>query len=117
MQLAADFYVFELRERVAQPQRWDLIGAFLGLGGEPSASRLEREFLSPMTALALAFPPDEGGDDMQDSLQAFRRAMGAVSTPFHCSGMPNPRLQSVSPDALLAARPNRGIFAGQRCPT
>ena len=78
MQLAADFYAFELLDRVRNPQRWDLIGAFIGIGGDSSASRLEREFLSPMTILALAFPPDAGGDEMQESLLAFRQSMGQL---------------------------------------
>ena len=79
MQLGADFYTFELLERVKSPNRWDLIGAFAGLGGDSSASRLEREFLTPMTILALAFPPDAGGDEMQSALQAFRKAMGHLA--------------------------------------
>lgn len=78
MQLAADTYCFELLERVRAPQRWDLIGAFVGVGGDSSASRLEREFVSPMTVLSLAFPPDAGGDEMQDALYAFRSAMGKL---------------------------------------
>lgn len=31
-----------------------------------------------MTILALAFPPDAGGDDMQAALQAFRASMGKL---------------------------------------
>eukprot|EP00316_Scyphosphaera_apsteinii_P005486 CAMPEP_0119336498 /NCGR_PEP_ID=MMETSP1333-20130426/91972_1 /TAXON_ID=418940 /ORGANISM="Scyphosphaera apsteinii, Strain RCC1455" /LENGTH=267 /DNA_ID=CAMNT_0007347313 /DNA_START=13 /DNA_END=813 /DNA_ORIENTATION=- len=78
IQLGADFYVFELRSRVADPQRWDLVGSFVGTGGDTASSRLEREFLSPMTVLSLAFPPDAGGDSMASSLQVFRRAMGQL---------------------------------------
>ena len=79
MQLGADFYVFELLERVKSPNRWDLIGAFAGLGGDSSSSRLEREFLNPMTILSLAFPPDAGGDEMQAALQSFRASMGQLA--------------------------------------
>jgi hypothetical protein len=78
LQLATDFYCFELLDRVKSPQKWDLVGAFVGLGGDSSASRLEREFLSPMTILSLAFPPDEGGDEMQEALYAFRSSMGKL---------------------------------------
>merc|ERR1712216_549939 len=95
MQLGADFYTFELLERVQNPNRWDLIGAFAGLGGDSSASRLEREFLSPMTILSLAFPPDAGGDEMQSALQAFRSSMGQLHA------WPDHRLES------LRARPRR----------
>jgi len=78
MQLGADFYAFELLERVKAPQKWDLVGSFVG-GGQ-AGSRLELEFLSPMTILALAFPPDEGGDRMQAALQDFRASMGKLSS-------------------------------------
>ena len=77
MQLGADFYAFELLDRVQTPQKWDLVGAFVGGGLE--SSRLEREFLSPMTILSLAFPPDAGGDEMQAALQKFRASMGLLS--------------------------------------
>ena len=32
-----------------------------------------------MTILSLAFPPDAGGDEMQEALAAFRRAMGQLA--------------------------------------
>lgn len=76
MQLGADFYAFELLDRVKSPQKWDLVGAYVGGGLE--SSRLEREFLSPMTILSLAFPEDLGGDEMQGALQSFRASQFAL---------------------------------------
>jgi hypothetical protein len=78
VQLAGDYYAFELRDLVAAPNRWDLVAALMeskSIGSAQSPSRLEREFLSPMRILALAFPPDLGGDDMRDALDGFQRAM------------------------------------------
>lgn len=76
IQLGADTYTFVLHERVTSPQQWDLVGSFLGLGGDAAGSRLERELINPMTIVSLSFPPDEGGDEMSEALSQFRRAMG-----------------------------------------
>uniref|UniRef100_A0A7S4EV24 Uncharacterized protein n=1 Tax=Chrysotila carterae TaxID=13221 RepID=A0A7S4EV24_CHRCT len=78
LQLGADFYVFELRDQISNPQKWDLVGSLAegkSIGSASSPSRLEREFLSPMRILSLAFPPDAGGDDLQAALDGFERAM------------------------------------------
>ena len=82
MQLAADFYAFELRGFIADPQKWDLVGAIMeskSTGSAQSPSRLEREFVSPMRILALAFPPDLGGEPMQKSLDRFQQTMFKLS--------------------------------------
>jgi len=102
MQLGADFYTFELLDRVRNPQRWDLIGAFIGVGGDSSASRLEREFISPMTILALAFPPDAGGDDMQEALLKFRKSMGQLGKVAGSSPGPGPPMSSQEKAAAMA---------------
>lgn len=84
MQLAGDFYVFELRELVGYPGRWDQIGALTettNIGSAASVSKLDREFLTPMRILALAFPPDAGGEDMQQALNAFQTAMFKYVSP------------------------------------
>jgi hypothetical protein len=81
LQLAADFYVFELRDNVLNPQKWDLVGAVMeskSIGSAQSVSRLEREFISPMRVLSLAFPPDLGGDEMTAALGGFQKAMGKL---------------------------------------
>tara|TARA_B110001452_G_C15141204_1_gene397347 strand:+ start:202 stop:1017 length:816 start_codon:yes stop_codon:yes gene_type:complete len=90
LQLGTDSYVFEVRDRVGDPTRWDLVGSFLGRGGDSSSSRVERELLAPMTVLSLAFPPDAGGEDMQAALGRFRAAMGrlgrvAIQGPYGAS--------------------------------
>jgi hypothetical protein len=81
LQLASDYYVFELRDLVLTPQRWDLIGALVeskSIGSAQSPSRMEREFIGPMRVLSLAFPPDLGGDEMQAALGSFQKAMGKL---------------------------------------
>jgi hypothetical protein len=78
LQLAGDFYTFELLPQVKNPQRWDLIGSLMeskSIGSAQSPSKMEREFISPMRVLSLAFPPDLGGEDMQAALNDFQRSM------------------------------------------
>lgn len=82
MQLAGDFYVFELKELTFSPGNWDQIGAITettSIGSAASVSKLEREFLTPMRILALSFPPDAGGEEMQAALDAFQQAMFRLS--------------------------------------
>ena len=58
MQLAADYFVFELRDQIKNPQQWDAIGATMvskSIGSAQSPSRMEREFIQPMRILALSF--------------------------------------------------------------
>jgi len=78
MQLATDYYVFELLNQVANPQAWDNVGALMegkSSGSAQSPSQLERRFITPMRILALSFPPDEGGDEMQAALDSFQKSM------------------------------------------
>ncbi|KAL1525299.1 hypothetical protein AB1Y20_020161 [Prymnesium parvum] len=82
IQLAGDFYVFELRELIGYPGRWDQIGALTettNIGSAASVSKLDREFLTPMRILALSFPPDAGGEEMQEALTDFQAAMFRMS--------------------------------------
>jgi len=82
LQLAADYYFFELQPMLSDPGRYDRISAITEAGTAGSAtsvSRLEREFVTPMKILALSFPPDLGGEEMQTSLDKFQKAMFTLS--------------------------------------
>ena len=82
LQLAADYYVFELYDLLKTPGRWDLINKLTestDIGSAASVSVLEREFLTPMRIISLAFPPDLGGDEMQVALSKFQKAMFQLS--------------------------------------
>jgi len=82
LQLDADFYLFELAPMLEQPGRWDRIGDLTSstdIGSAASVSRLEREFVTPMKILALAFPPDLGGEDMLTALNKFQQSMFLLS--------------------------------------
>lgn len=102
VQLGADTYTFVLRERVRSPQQWDLVGSFLGLGGDGSGSRLERELINPMTILSLSFPPDAGGDEMAEAITEFRKAMGLLGKAAPSS--PGVTVGPSSAEVALAVR-------------
>ena len=76
LQLDGDYFAFVLEPLVAQPGRWDQISALVtstDIGSAASVSRLEREFITPMRQIALSFPPDLGGEEMQDAIDKFQR--------------------------------------------
>lgn len=82
MQLAADYFVFELRDQIKNPQSWDAIGATMvskSIGSAQSPSKLETDIVNPMRILTLAFPPDAGSDEMQKELENFQFAMFGLS--------------------------------------
>jgi len=82
LQLASDYYFFDLQPLLDNPGRYDLIWALTETGtagAGTSVSRLEREFVTPMKILALAFPPDLGGEEMQENLDTFQKAMFTIS--------------------------------------
>ena len=67
LQLDADFYFFELGAQLDNPGRYDRISALTEAGTAGAAtttSRMEREFVTPIKILSLAFPPDLGGEEM-----------------------------------------------------
>ena len=83
LQLDGDFFVFELEPLLALPGRWDRISEIVtstDIGSAASISRLEREFITPMRQISLAFPPDMGGEEMQTSIDAFQKAMYTLAS-------------------------------------
>ena len=113
LQLAADSYVFELYDLLPEPGRWDSIGAITestDIGSAASVSKLEREYLTPMRILALAFPPDAGGEEMQAALNKFQGSMFQLSRLARAG-------QSLSPLACapgLRPRRTRAVRVGRR---
>ena len=82
VQLDGDFYTFELGQWINEPGRWDRIFELTSstdIGSAASVSRLDREFVTPMKILSLAFPPDLGGEEMQDALNKFQQSTFQLS--------------------------------------
>lgn len=81
--------MFVLQPLLSQPGRYDRITDLVlstDIGSAASVSRLDREFVTPMRILALAFPPDLGGEEMQDSIDKFQGAMFSLARQARKSG-------------------------------
>eukprot|EP00804_Cyclotella_cryptica_P020151 CCRYP_014923-RB/>CCRYP_014923-RB protein AED:0.05 eAED:0.05 QI:104/1/1/1/0.5/0.4/5/2054/314 len=82
LQLAADFYIFDLQTMVGDTDEFgavnELIDAKGARGGQGQPSRIEREFVNPMRIIGLSMPP-EYADDIRESQFAFERAMSKLT--------------------------------------
>ena len=82
LQLAADFYVFDLQSMVANTDSFgevnDLVASRSSNGGGGGASRIERDYVNPMRIIGLSMPPDVA-DEIRDSQFAFERAMSRLT--------------------------------------
>mmetsp|Transcript_54028 Transcript_54028/g.80615 ORF Transcript_54028/g.80615 Transcript_54028/m.80615 type:complete len:300 (-) Transcript_54028:92-991(-) len=78
LQVAADYYVYELQEMVSDPEQWgevtQLFATSNSRGGQGQPNRVERDFINPMRILGLSMPPDIA-DALRDSQFAFERSM------------------------------------------
>lgn len=82
LQLAADFYAFDLQAMVADTDEYgavnELVASKGARGGAGGASRIEREYVNPMRIIGLSMPP-EYADDIRETQFAFERAMARMS--------------------------------------
>ena len=82
LQLAADFYIFDLQSMVANTDSFgevnDLVASRSSNGGGGGASRIERDYVNPMRIIGLSMPPDVA-DEIRDSQFAFERAMSKLT--------------------------------------
>jgi hypothetical protein len=81
LQIAADFYVFELQPKMGDIDDWGEVGQLFQVNnnkGQGNPSRIERDFTNTFRILGLSMLPDEA-DDMRDAQFKFEKAMGAIS--------------------------------------
>jgi hypothetical protein len=81
LQIAADYYVFELQGRLADVDSWGEINQLFQVNnnkGQGQPSKIERDYTNPMRILGLSMPPDEA-DEMRDTQFKFERAMQTIS--------------------------------------
>jgi len=81
LQLSADYYQFELREKLGDFDKWGEVNSLFnsnGARGSAGVSRLEREFINPMRILVLSMPPDES-ENLRDAMNAFEKSMFKLS--------------------------------------
>lgn len=82
LQLAADFYIFDLQTMVRDTDEFgavnDLVASKGSRGGGGGASRIERDYVNPMRIIGLSMPP-EYADDIRDTQFAFEKAMARLT--------------------------------------
>lgn len=82
LQLAADYYVFDLQTMVGDTDEYgavsDLVASKGARGGAGGSSRIEREYVNPMRIIGLSLPP-EYADEIRESQFAFERAMSKLT--------------------------------------
>jgi hypothetical protein len=82
LQLAADYYIFDLQNAVGHPEDWGDIGSLfsssLARGGQGQPSRIEREYTNVFRILGLSMPPDVA-DEMRNAQYDFERAMSKIA--------------------------------------
>lgn len=81
LQTSADYYVFELQDKVKDIDDWGEIGELFRANnnrGQGNPSRIEREYVNPMRILGLSMPPDVA-DRMRDSQFKFEKAMATIT--------------------------------------
>lgn len=82
LQLAADYYIFDLQNMVADTDEYGLVTELVrssnARGGQGQPSRIERDYVNPMRIMGLSLPP-EYADDVRDTQFAFERAMSKLN--------------------------------------
>ena len=81
LQIAADYYIFELQEMVGDIDKWGEVGQLFRVNnnrGQGQPSKIERDFVNPMRILLLGMPPDVA-DEMRDAQFRFEKAMNGIS--------------------------------------
>jgi len=82
LQTAADYYIFDLQEKVGNLDEWGNIGELFqsnnARGGQGQPSRIERDFVNPMRIVLLSMPPDIS-EDMRGAQFKFETAMQKIS--------------------------------------
>eukprot|EP00429_Kryptoperidinium_foliaceum_P053524 CAMPEP_0176090746 /NCGR_PEP_ID=MMETSP0120_2-20121206/45447_1 /TAXON_ID=160619 /ORGANISM="Kryptoperidinium foliaceum, Strain CCMP 1326" /LENGTH=291 /DNA_ID=CAMNT_0017424627 /DNA_START=44 /DNA_END=919 /DNA_ORIENTATION=+ len=81
LQIAADFYIFDLQDMVGDIEKWGEVGQLFRVNnnrGQGQPSKIERDFVNPMRILLLSMPPDVA-DDMRNAQFRFEKAMNSIS--------------------------------------
>jgi hypothetical protein len=81
LQIAADFYVFELQGMVGQTDSWGEVNQLFQVNnnkGQGNPSRIERDFVNPMRIILLSMPPDVS-EDMRTAQFKFEASMQGIT--------------------------------------
>lgn len=105
LQISADYYLFDLRDQIADTQEWGKVGQMFNSmnarGGQGQPSNMERNFINPMRILGLSMPPDIA-DEMRAAQFDFERAMARMSKAT--AGVQRDLPVEISKDAVPEAK-------------
>lgn len=104
LQISADYYLWDLKEKLEDTQEWGDVGNLFRINnnrGQGQPSKVERDFINPMRILGLSMPPDVA-DEMRDSQFAFEKAMFKITKVT--SGMRRDLPVEVDKNAIPDAR-------------
>jgi hypothetical protein len=104
LQIAADFYIFDLKKKLGDIDDWGDINQLFQVNnnkGQGQPSKMERDYVNPMRILSLSMPPDEA-DDMRAAQFKFEFAMNKISKAV--SGVRRDLPVEVDPTAVTRAQ-------------
>lgn len=81
LQIAADYYVFELQSKLSNIDDWGEVNQLYQTNnnkGQGQPNKIERDYVNPMRILGLSMPPDES-EDMRTVQFKFEKAMNKIS--------------------------------------
>lgn len=81
LQIAADYFVFELQPKLSNIDDWGEINQLFQTNnnkGQGQPNKIERDYVNPMRILALSMPPDEA-EDLRAAQFKFEKAMQKIS--------------------------------------
>ena len=81
LQVATDYYLFELKDKLSNIDDWGDINQLYRTNnnkGQGQPNKIERDYINPMRILALSMPPDEA-EDMRAAQFKFEKAMQKIS--------------------------------------
>eukprot|EP00558_Chaetoceros_sp_UNC1202_P013068 CAMPEP_0197239058 /NCGR_PEP_ID=MMETSP1429-20130617/5557_1 /TAXON_ID=49237 /ORGANISM="Chaetoceros sp., Strain UNC1202" /LENGTH=309 /DNA_ID=CAMNT_0042698373 /DNA_START=13 /DNA_END=942 /DNA_ORIENTATION=+ len=81
LQIAADYYIFDLQPKLTTVDDWGDINQLFQTNnnrGQGQPNKIERDYVNPMRILGLSMPPDEA-EDMRTAQFKFEKAMSKIS--------------------------------------
>jgi hypothetical protein len=81
LQVALDFYIFELQPKLGNIDDWGEVNQLFQTNnnrGQGQPNKIERDYTNTMRILGLSMPPDEA-DEMRAAQFKFERAMGKIT--------------------------------------
>mmetsp|Transcript_19102 Transcript_19102/g.26900 ORF Transcript_19102/g.26900 Transcript_19102/m.26900 type:complete len:309 (-) Transcript_19102:314-1240(-) len=104
LQIAADYYVFDLQPKMANIDDWGDINQLFQTNnnkGQGQPNKIERDYTNIMRIIGLSMPPDEA-DDIRASQFKFERAMQGISKAV--SGVRRDLPVEIDPSTVVAAQ-------------